>query len=52
MKTLYARREGAAVNIYDKENHLKATFTKEGYRPTKATKEIVLNCWKWKLNWQ
>tara|TARA_R110002020_G_scaffold239410_1_gene451937 strand:+ start:952 stop:1113 length:162 start_codon:yes stop_codon:yes gene_type:complete len=49
--TLFAKRKGTSVNIYDKENNLKAIFTNKGYRPTKATKEITLNCFRWKLEW-
>lgn len=51
MITLYAQRNGTSVNIYNKQGDLKAIFTNSGYRPTKATKEITLNCWRWKLEW-
>ena len=49
--TLYAKRNKTSVNIYDNNNNLKAIFTNNGYRPTKATKKIVLNCFNYKLKW-
>jgi len=51
MITLLAKRIGTGVNLYDKENNLKAIFPRRGYRPTKATKEVMVNCWKYKLEW-
>jgi hypothetical protein len=49
MITLLAKRIGTGVNLYDKENNLKAIFPRRGYRPTKATKEVMVNCWKCEL---
>lgn len=51
LKTLYAKRNGSSVEIYDEDGSLKATFSKEGYRPTRATKVVTINCWKWNLKW-
>ena len=51
MITLLAKRIGTGVNLYDKENNLKAIFPIRGYRPTKATKEVMVNCWRYKLEW-
>ena len=51
MITLFAKRNGTDVNIYDKDNNLKGIYNNKGYRPTRATKEITLNSWMWKLNW-
>jgi len=51
MITLLAKRIGTGVNLYDKENNLKAIFPRQGYRPTKATKKVMVNCWKYKLEW-
>jgi len=51
LKTLYAKRYGTSVEIYDKDNNYKGRFPNTGYRPTKATKTITLNCWRWKLEW-
>ena len=51
LRTLYAKRNGTSVDVFNKEGELKGTFTNNGYRYTKATKEITLNCWNWKLEW-
>lgn len=52
MITLYAMRSGTSVVILDsKKENIKAIFRNIGYRPTKATKTITLNCFKWKLIW-
>lgn len=51
MITLFAKRNGTSVEIYDSAQELKGIFKDTGYRPTKATKVITLNCWKWKLKW-
>lgn len=50
--TLFAKRVDGNVNIYTKEGKLKAIFPKRGYRPTKRTKEITLNGWKFNLKWR
>ena len=49
--TLYAQRSLTSVLITDKDGNLKGIFTNTGYRPTKATKTITLNCCKFKLVW-
>ena len=49
--TLYAQRSLTSVVITDKYDKIKAIFTNTGYRPTKATKTIILNGWLWKLVW-
>jgi len=51
MKTLYAKRNKTNVDIYDKDKNFKARFPNTGYRPTKSTKLITLNGWKWNLKW-
>lgn len=51
MITLFAKRNGTSVEVYDKDSKLKGIFPNRGYRPTKATKQIRLNCWDWKLEW-
>ena len=52
LKTLYATRSGSSVVILNStKSVIKAIFRNTGYRPTKATKIITLNCWKWKLKW-
>jgi len=51
LTTVYAKRNKTSVNIYDKNKNLKAIFTNKGYRPTKATRKIVLNCFNWDLEW-
>ena len=51
MITLFAKRNGTSVEVYNKAGEVKGVFPREGYRPTKATKIITLNCWKWKLEW-
>jgi hypothetical protein len=51
LRTLYAKRNKSNVDVFNEEGKLKGTFTNKGYRPTKATKEITFNCWKWKLEW-
>jgi len=51
--TLVAKRVKSDVVIFDTNNVQKAIFTKNnGYRPTKATKEIILNCFRFKLVWE
>jgi len=49
--TLYAQRKGTSVVITDKAGKTKGIFPNTGYRPTKATKQITLNCWNWNLKW-
>ena len=49
--TLYAQRCLTSVIITDKDGNIKGKFPNTGYRPTKATKTITLNCWKWNLVW-
>jgi hypothetical protein len=51
LTTLFAKRINTSVHIFDKNGKLKGIFPNTGYRPTKATKEITLNCWRWKLEW-
>jgi hypothetical protein len=52
MKTLYATRLLTSVIILDSDRKtVKAIFPNTGYRPTKATKILTLNCWKWNLVW-
>ena len=52
MITLYAMRLLTSVVILDsKREKVKAIFPNTGYRPTKATKTLTLNCWKWNLRW-
>ena len=50
--TLFAKRNKTSVEVYNSKGELKAIFPNTGYRPTKATKEIILNCWRWKLEWK
>ncbi len=52
MITLYAKRIGTSVHIFDSENNLKGIFPNTGYRPTRATKELMLNCFKFILKWK
>lgn len=52
MITLYAKREGTNVDLYNENGDLKARFPNTGYRPTKATKIVTVNCWKFKLQWE
>ena len=50
--TLYAQRSLTSVIILDsKKENVKAIYPNTGYRPTKATKTITLNCCKFKLVW-
>ena len=50
--TLYAMRSGTSVIILDSEKeNIKGIFRNTGYRPTKATKKITLNCCLFKLKW-
>ena len=51
LETLFARRNKTSVELYNADGELKGIFPNTGYRPTRATKEITLNCWKWKLLW-
>lgn len=52
MITLYAMRHLTSVIILDSNREkVKAIFPNTGYRPTKATKILTLNCWQWKLKW-
>ena len=52
MKTLYAMRFLTSVLILNSDRtEVIARFPNTGYRPTKATKVLTLNCWKWKLVW-
>lgn len=50
--TLYAMRTGTSVVILDnKRENVKGIFPNTGYRPTKATKRITLNCCLFNLKW-
>lgn len=49
--TLYAQRSLTSVVITDKDGKIKGIYPNTGYRPTRATKTITLNCCKWKLVW-
>lgn len=49
--TLYAKRVNKEVHVFTKEGKLKAKYPPTRYRPTKATKEITLNCFVWALVW-
>lgn len=51
--TLYAKRDNKTGYVYikTKEGELMIKFPPTGYRPTKATKTVTINCWKWKLEW-
>ena len=51
IKTLYAKRVGTYVEVYNKKGKLKAIYPNTGYRPTKSTKTVTLNCFKWRLKW-
>ena len=52
MKTLYAMRFLTSVLILNSDRtKVIARFPNTGYRPTKATKVLTLNCWKWNLKW-
>lgn len=51
MITLYAKRVGTSVIIYDSQQEQRAIFPNTGYRPTKATKLLTLNCWTYNLKW-
>lgn len=50
--TLYAERVGTSVKITNKEGKTKGIYPNTGYRPTKATKKIILNCWEFQLEWK
>ncbi|AGO47670.1 hypothetical protein Phi4:1_gp133 [Cellulophaga phage phi4:1] len=52
MITLTAKREGTSVAVYNSKGEFKGRFPNTGYRPTKATKTIILNCFKFKLEWK
>ena len=49
---VFAHREGTNVVITTANGKQKAIFPNTGYRPTKATKQITLNGWKWGLVWK
>lgn len=49
--TLKAKREGENVVLYNPDGTHKATFPKRGYRPTRATKIVTLNCFKYRIEW-
>lgn len=49
--TLYAERVNTSVIIKNKEGKIKGIFPNTGYRPTKATKILTLNCWNFLLEW-
>ena len=52
LKTVYATRLLTNVVILDsKIEKVKAIFPNTGYRPTKATKTITINCCLWNLKW-
>ena len=52
MITVYAMRHLTSVIILDsKRENVKAIFPNTGYRPTKATKVLTLNCNKFNLKW-
>jgi hypothetical protein len=42
---------GKAVHVFKESGELKAIFPATGYRPTKATKEITINCFRFALKW-
>ncbi len=50
--TLYAERIDTSVVIKNKEGKVKGIYPNTGYRPTKATKKIILNCWNFLLEWK
>lgn len=49
--TLHASRIGTSVKITNNVGVCVALFTNKGYRPTRATKKITLNCWDYNLIW-
>jgi hypothetical protein len=49
--TLFAKRAGQYVHLSDKSGKLKAKYPPTGYRPTKATKQVTLNCWRFNVIW-
>ena len=49
--TLTAKRVGTSVEVRNHVGVLKGIFPNTGYRPTKATKILTLNGWKWYLKW-
>jgi len=49
--TLYASRDGTNVVLKNKDGSFKAIFPNRGYRPTKATKTVMVNCFKFKVKW-
>ena len=49
--TLFAKRNNTSVDVYNDKGVFKGSFPNTGYRPTRATKKITLNCWEWKLEW-
>jgi hypothetical protein len=49
--TLYASRNGTDVVLKNKDGSFKAIFPNRGYRPTKATKTVTVNCCKFEVKW-
>lgn len=52
MITLLAERKGTAVVLRTTAHEFKARFTNIGYRPTKATKKVRVNCFDFRLLWR
>ena len=50
--TVFAKREGTSVVIYNKDGSKKCSFPNTGYRPTRATKTVMINCWRFNLKWK
>jgi hypothetical protein len=51
MLTLQAKRTKLGVILFNENNNQVAMFPKSGYQPTRATKTVTLNCWKYNLIW-
>lgn len=52
LRTLYAERIGTSVRVTNERGRIKGIFPNTGYRPTKATKKIMLNCFYYLLKWK
>ena len=51
MKTLHAHRQNNITTLKDSEGKTKAVFPNTITQPRKGTKTIVINCWKYLIDW-